>query len=145
MVLFPVPVVVAFGHVAGIIIALGSVTVVDILGVLSRRSVRWTQVTIAAHHVTKPLIWVGSGIITVTWLLMASVPLDGLEMAKSVLLGVMILNGGFLSFYVSPRLDELAGEERLFPWSLQWKVIASAAVSFCSWWLFTYLTVYMLV
>ena len=43
-----------FFHLAGIIIGLGAVTVIDTMGFISRKSKEWTQVTVKAHHVTKP-------------------------------------------------------------------------------------------
>jgi hypothetical protein len=44
---------------SGYIIGLGSVTVIDTLGFLARKSTYWTESTIRAHKVTKPLIWLG--------------------------------------------------------------------------------------
>ena len=45
--------------IAGYIVGLGAVTVIDILGFLGRKSSYWTEATIRAHKVTKPLIWIG--------------------------------------------------------------------------------------
>jgi len=133
-----------FAHWAGIVIALGAVTVVDSLGVISRTSKRWTQVTVDAHHVTRALIWTGIGIIAVTWAAMLWMKgMSTLAALKTGLLVVMVLNGSFLSFYISPRLDELKGTDRLVPKQLQPKIALSAAVSFVSWWSFVYLTVVM--
>ena len=42
--------------IAGYIVGLGAVTVIDILGFLGRKSSYWTEATIRAHKVTKPLI-----------------------------------------------------------------------------------------
>lgn len=136
---------VLFIHLAGLIVGLGAVTVVDTLGFLSRDSLEWTQTTIRAHHVTKPLIWLGTGLVAASWLLMADWgALSALELYKTADLLVLIGNGAFLSFYISPRLDELKGEEKLFPPALQHKVMVSAAVSFLGWWSFVYATVLLL-
>jgi hypothetical protein len=130
-----------FIHFAGIIIALGTVTVIDILGFFSRRSKKWTQVTIAAHHVTKPLIWFGTAFMVTSWILLFSY--SKLAYIKSVLILLLIANGSFLSFYVSPKLDMLSGRNKLFPKKLQHKVMLSAIISFCCWWSLVFITVLM--
>lgn len=48
-----------FLFIAGFIIGLGAVTVIDIHGFLGRKSSYWTEATIRTHKVTKPLIWLG--------------------------------------------------------------------------------------
>ena len=128
-----------FFHLAGIIIGLGAVTVIDTMGFISRNSKQWTQVTIKAHHVTKPLIWLGTSIMILSWFfLYQSTPLDKI---KSLLMFIMILNGIFLSFYVSPALDKLSGKKILLPKALQLKITASFIISFSSWWGLVWITV----
>ena len=46
-------------HLAGFIIGLGAVTVIDLHGFLGRKSPYWTEATTRTHKVTKPLIWLG--------------------------------------------------------------------------------------
>jgi hypothetical protein len=128
-----------FLHLAGIIIALGAVTVIDTMGFISRKSKEWTQTTIKAHHVTKPLIWLGTIIMTATWLFLYSG--QNPDIIKSVLILVLILNGSFLSFYISPRLDKLQGKKVLLPPKLQISIVFSMLVSFFSWWSLVFLTV----
>ena len=130
-----------FFHFIGIIIALGAVTVIDSLGFISRKNKVWTQITIKAHHVTKPLIWIGTIIVLLSWIFMYENNL--LSNIKSMLLLVMILNGSFLSFYVSPRLDKLAGKKVLLPNKLQSWIIVSMLISFISWWSFVFITILM--
>lgn len=48
-----------FVLIAGFIIGLGAVTVIDIHGFLGRKSAYWTEATTRTHKVTKPLIWIG--------------------------------------------------------------------------------------
>jgi len=48
-----------FLFIAGFIIGLGAVTVIDLHGFLGRKSSYWTEATIRTHKVTKPLIWIG--------------------------------------------------------------------------------------
>ena len=128
-----------FIHFAGIIIGLGAVTVIDTMGFISRKSKEWTQVTIKAHHVTKPLIWLGTILMIFGWLFL----FDGskLDIFKSILICILVLNGLFLSFYISPKLDELYGRKILLPNYLQFKILISMPISFLSWWSLVLLTV----
>ena len=48
-----------FLFIAGFVVGLGAVLVIDIHGFLGRKSSYWTIATTRAHKVTKPLIWVG--------------------------------------------------------------------------------------
>ncbi len=130
-----------FFHFVGIIIGLGAVSVIDVMGFFSRKSKKKTQDTISAHHTTKPLIWIGTIIVLVTWIFILIERGFGIiEVIKSVLLGVMILNGCFLSFHISPRLDKLIGKKVLLPRSLQTKIGISLVISFISWWSFVLLS-----
>jgi hypothetical protein len=130
-----------FLHIVGLIIGLGAVTVIDVLGFNSRKSKDLTQVTIHAHHTTKPLIWIGTILVLSSWIFLYSGIEQSLAMWKSILLVVMFINGNFLSFYVSPRLDKLIGKKVLLPGSLQSKIKVSMVISFLSWWSFVVLTV----
>ena len=128
-----------FFHLAGLIIGLGAVTVIDVLGFTSRKSKDLTQVTISAHHVTKPLIWLGTILLIISWIFLYQ---DNLvSNFKSDLLLIMILNGIFLSFYISPGLDNLIGKNVLLSFSLQVKITISMLISFFSWWTFVVLTI----
>ena len=128
-----------FIHFAGIIIALGAVTVIDTMGFISRKSKEWTQITIKAHHVTKPLIWLGTILMVISWFLMY----DGSywHNLKSIIICVLILNGVFLSFYISPKLDKLSGKKLLIPFQLQLKITYAFIISFTGWWSLVLLTV----
>ena len=94
-----------FLFIAGFIIGLGAVTVIDLHGFLGRKSSYWTEATIRTHKVTKPLIWIGiflailGGLITYR-----HIGFSGISLIHAVLAVVLILNGTFLSFWVSPRL-----------------------------------------
>lgn len=132
-----------FFHFVGIIIGLGAVTVIDTMGFFSRRNVKKTQDTISAHHTTKPLIWIGTIIVIVTWILIIwDKSLSGIYFWKSLILLVMVFNGCFLSFVVSPRLDKMIGVRKLLPFDLQVKISISLVVSFISWWTFVALTLW---
>lgn len=123
---------------AGFVIGLGSVTVIDWLGFLGRKSNYWTEATSRTHKVTKPLIWVGLifviigalifykdvGLIWNTWYHLISLP---------IMLGV----GYFLSFKVSPFLlqRERGGKSaELLPMRWQAGITIAFILSFISWW-----------
>jgi len=131
-----------FIHLVGIIIGLGAVTVIDTLGFFSRKNKNLTQVTIHAHHVTKPLIWIGTLIVLFSWIFfLLENSLEGIYLFKTILLGIMILNGSFLSFFISPRLNKLIDKKVLLPNRLQKMISVSLVFSFLSWWMFVFLTV----
>ena len=128
-----------FFHLAGIIIALGAVTVIDTMGFVSRKSKEWTKTTIKAHHVTKPLIWIGTILMTVTWIFIYSNTI--VNNIKSLFILILILNGCFLSFYISPRLDKLYNKNKLLLNKLQKYIATSMLVSFIFWWGLVILTI----
>ena len=116
---------------AGYIVGLGAVTVIDILGFLGRKSSYWTEATIRAHKVTKPLIWVGIFLVCLGGLIL------NIPQYLFLIYFVLILNGLFLSFYVSPILLETEKrnkQKQLLPNSLQKKIVLSFIVSDLGWW-----------
>lgn len=132
---------------AGFVIGLGAVTVVDTLGFLGRKSVYWTETTIRAHKVTKPLIWIGMFVVLLGYaLLLADQFITKGQFTTSLLvIVIMILNGAYLSFYISPQLlkKEIEGRvTELLPTDLQKKITMSFLISFISWWGLLLLTIY---
>jgi len=136
-------VIMLFFHLAGIIIALGAVTVIDTLGFLGRNSVKWTATTIQAHYVTKALIWVGTILMALSWFFMLQIPIEGLQLYKSLIILILIANGCFLSFYISPRLTKHASFKpgELLPITLKDSITVSFVLSFLGWWSLVALTV----
>lgn len=131
----------------GFILGLGAVTVIDIHGFLGRRSLYWTKATIQTHKVTKLLIWAG----TLLKLLGISVfcYLNGLTTSWTItlfILFVLVFNGLFLSFYISPLLlkQEKEGSIALLPTRIQNMIFISFIVSFTGWWLNFALITYLL-
>jgi len=127
-----------FIFIAGFVIGLGAVTVIDIHGFLGRKSPYWTLATTRTHKVTKPLIWIGIGLTIIGGLIFyrneafASIPLF-----QSLIAVILILNGLFLSFKVSPYLIEKEKQNKsdeLLPLSWQKKITASFFMSFFCWW-----------
>lgn len=127
-----------FVFVAGFITGLGAVTVIDIHGFLGRTSHYWTEATTRTHKVTKPLIWVGTLLAIVGGaVLYRNESLSGIPLYHAVIALVLILNGTFLSLYVSPFLLAREREGRqaeLLPASLQHKIMVSLIVSDIGWW-----------
>lgn len=125
-----------FLTMAGFVIGLGAVTVIDLHGFLGRKSGYWTEATIRTHKVTKPLIWIGMLLVIAGHILLAASGMH-ITLWKFVVMGIMILNGCFLSFVVSPELLRRERENRateLLPQNLQTKIVFSFITSFLSWW-----------
>ena len=133
---------------AGYIIGLGAVTVIDLHGFLGRTSPYWTEATVRTHKVTKPLIWLGlllAGAGSLWYFVQTG--FGELSYIYLVILAVLLVNGSFLSFYVSPYLlrQEREGKaQELLPLSLQVKIAISFLFSFTGWWGSFLLTLYLL-
>lgn len=128
-----------FLTIAGFIIGLGAVTVIDLHGLLGRHSPYWSEATIRTHKITKPLIWLGTLLVLIGHFLLSKQGFffEGELTSRLVIIVALILNGCFLSFYVSPALirREKDGKSReLLPVSLQHKIMASFVISFLGWW-----------
>ncbi len=135
-----------FLFLAGFIIGLGAVTVIDFHGLLARKSKYWTEATTRTHKVTKPLIWAGIALALVGGIIYYR--LSGLSSTATfhlLLLVMLVINGLFLSFRVSPYL--LAREKQkksstLLPKKWQLKITISFVVSFLGWWSALFLLVW---
>ncbi len=127
-----------FVFLAGFIIGLGAVTVIDIHGFLGRKSGYWTEATIRTHKVTKPLIWIGIFMVIIGGAIFyRHQAFSGIPLYHALIAFILILNGLFLSFYVSPLLLARENEKRqteLLPISLQNKIIVSLILSDIGWW-----------
>lgn len=124
--------------IAGFVIGLGAVTVIDIHGFLGRKSTYWTDATTRTHKVTKPLIWMGIFLAIVGGIIFfRNEQLVGISMYLIFIVIVLVLNGLFLSFHVSPYLLKKETEGRadeLLPKSLQRKIVVSLVLSDLGWW-----------
>ncbi len=127
-----------FIFIAGFIIGLGSVTVIDIHGFLGRKSGYWTEATIRTHKVTKPLIWFGTILAIIGGAIFyRNEPFSGIPLYHTFIAFFLIMNGIFLSFYVSPFLlkkEQEGKQTELLPKSLQNKIIVSLIISDLGWW-----------
>jgi hypothetical protein len=133
-------------HLAGFIIGLGAVTVIDLHGFLGRQSPYWTEATTRTHKVTKPLIWLGLTLAILGAVIFHRQPGWTFPLAlQAAIAGVLIVNGFFLSFRVSPFLLRREREGRaseLLPPEWQKKIITAFVISFAGWWSALLLTVY---
>lgn len=134
---------------AGFVIGLGAVTVIDLHGFLGRRSKYWTEATTRTHKVTKPLIWIGIFLVIVGEFIFFRNQMFSPSMIYLLIVAiVLILNGFFLSFVVSPYMLERERhheEGKLLPKSLQNKIMVSLLFSDFGWWTSLALVVWNLV
>lgn len=133
---------------AGFVIGLGAVAVIDIHGFLGRKSSYWTEATTRTHKVTKPLIWVGILLAVVGGMLLyRAESFSGIPFIHALIALMLIANGCFLSFSVSPFLlhREKEGQSaQLLPHAWQRKIAASLVVSDIGWWSGLFLLAYYL-
>lgn len=127
-----------FLFLAGFVVGLGAVTVIDIHGFLGRKSSYWTEATTRTHKVTKPMIWAGIFLAIVGGLIFYRTEnFAGIPLVHAVIAIVLILNGCFLSFKVSPFLLRREKEGKsgdLLPQSWQNKIMVGLIVSDIGWW-----------
>lgn len=123
---------------AGFVVGLGAVTVIDLHGFLGRKSPYWTEATTRTHKVTKPLIWLGMfTAIAGGMIYYRESGFTGVAALQAFLAAILVLNGLFLTFRVSPFLLEREREGRqreLLPAGLQRKIVVSFLVSIVGWW-----------
>lgn len=127
-----------FLFLAGFVIGLGAVTVIDIHGFLGRKSSYWTEATTRTHKVTKPMIWAGIMLAILGGLIFyREQSFAGIPLIHAVIALALIANGYFLSFKVSPFMIQREKEGRsgeLLPASWQKKIMVSLIVSDIGWW-----------
>jgi len=127
-----------FIFIAGFVLGLGSVTVIDLHGFLGRKSKYWTEATTRSHKVTKPLIWLGIALTIIGGTLYYNaIGTNQITNIHAVIAVLLILNGCFLSFKVSPYMikREVEGEsDELLPINWQRKITVSFIISFLGWW-----------
>lgn len=127
-----------FLFLAGFVIGLGAVTVIDIHGFLGRKSSYWTEATTRTHKVTKPMIWAGITLAILGGLILyREQSLSGIPLIHALIALALIVNGYFLSAKVSPFLlkREKQGQSgELLPSSWQKRIMVSLIVSDLGWW-----------
>jgi hypothetical protein len=123
---------------SGFILGLGAVTVIDLHGFLGRKSSYWTEATTRTHKVTKPLIWAGITLAVLGGLIFyRNESLVGIPLYHLLIAIILILNGLFLSFKVSPFLlkrEKEGKSAKLLPSEWQRNITISFIISFLGWW-----------
>lgn len=133
---------------SGFVVGLGAVIVIDIHGFLGRKSSYWTESATRTHKVTKPLIWAGMILAIIGGcIFFRNETFEGIPLYLALIALMLVVNGLFLSFRVSPYLlkrekQGTAGE--LLPASLQKQILVSLVFSDLGWWGGLMLTVYYL-
>jgi len=127
-----------FLFVSGFVVGLGAVIVIDTLGFLGRKSEYWTETTIRAHKVTKPLIWIGMVLAIFGGIIFyAQHGFSIIAGVHAVTALVLVLNGLFLSFVISPFLlaqEKMGNQKALLPTAMQRKIALSLIISDIGWW-----------
>ena len=121
----------------GFIIGLGAVTVIDLHGFLGRKSKYWTEATTRTHKVTKPMIWIGILLIIIGEIIFFRNDSSNILIYLLAISIILIINGIFLSFSVSPYMIQREQEGRqaeLLPKSWQNKIMISLLFSDLGWW-----------
>jgi L-asparagine transporter-like permease len=127
-----------FLHLAGFVFGLGAVTVIDIHGFLGRKSTYWTEATTRTHKVTKPLIWVGLTLSIIgAAIFHRAQDWTAIVKIQAIIAFVLVLNGLFLSFSVSPFMLKREKEGKsgeILPMSWQQRITVAFIISFIGWW-----------
>lgn len=127
-----------FIFLSGFVIGIGAVTVIDLHGFLGRKSSYWTEATTRTHKVTKPLIWAGITLTIMGGLIFyRNESLEGIPLYHLIIAIILILNGLFLSFKVSPFLlkrEKEGKSSELLPSSWQRNITISFVISLLGWW-----------
>jgi ABC-type antimicrobial peptide transport system permease subunit len=120
------PVTVLFLEFLGIILALGTLMVLFVMTILSRKSQEVTEITAKVAGTLKPLIWLGIAITGFVWLyIMFQNPLNIIGLVNSMVLIIAII----LSAFVSSKISKM--EFGKTP-------IISTTILVLIWWLFVY-------
>lgn len=128
---------------SGFVVGLGAVTVIDVHGLLGRTSAYWTEATIRTHKITKPLIWLGVFLVIVGgFIFYRNEPFTGIPLFHACVAVILLFNGMFLSFVVSPFLLQREREGRaseILPTPWQRKIAVSLLFSDVGWWVSLFL------
>jgi hypothetical protein len=123
-----------FIFIAWFVVWLWAVTVIDLHGFFARKSSYWTVATIRTHKITKPLIWIWMLLAIVWWAMFYQwQPIEWIILYHLIIALLLIINGIFLSLYISPYLlkkEKVWRDQELLPNKLQAAITISFIVSF---------------
>lgn len=138
-----------FLFISGFVIGLGAVTVIDIHGFLGRKSEYWTEATTRTHKITKPMIWIGITMAIIGgFIFYRSSGFSIISFIHLCIAIILIINGIFLSFKVSPFLlekEKLGKSKEILPKEWQNKIMLSLIISDIGWWSALLLLTYYLI
>lgn len=136
-------------HIAGVVIAVGAVTVTDGFLALFHLRKGFGKVVVRTAPVLSLIVWVGFLLIAVSG---AVFVLQGRPdygdpyfLLKMGLTAVLFLNGLVLNEYVTPRFIELS-EDQVYDFPTRFERIAAAAafVSVTGWWTVLFLAYFLI-
>jgi hypothetical protein len=123
---------------SGLIVGLGSVSLIATLAFLGRKSTYYSEATTRAHKVSKQLIWLGWLLFLIGTLIYYATSTYSTVWQWQLLIFIpLTLNGIWLTTKVSPYLikRELLGKSaELLPKKLQSKITISFIISIATWW-----------
>ena len=126
---FGKPVTLLFFEFMGIILALGSIMVLFVLLLKSRKSEEITELTAKISSMLKPIIWIGIVINLIVWLyVIYRDPLNIMGIVNSILLILIIV----LSWYMGNKLAKLEYMKIPLIKSIIWIIL---------WWIYVYLAI----
>ncbi len=110
----------------GIILALGSIMVLFVMLIKSRKSEEITQITLKVSGALRPVMWIGIVITAIVWAyVMIQNPLNIIGLTNSLVLIIVVI----LSIWVSSKVSKM--EFKKIP-------IISTTILVLLWWLFVY-------
>lgn len=136
-------------HIAGVVIAVGAVTVTDGFLAFSHVYRGFREILTHVAPLLSLIVWAGFLLISVSglaFLFQGRVAVgDPLFRAKMVLTGLVFVNGVFLNIRVTPKFRELTDEEiHQLPERFRMIAAVSAAVSVLGWWTLLFLAYFLL-
>ncbi len=124
--IFGKPVTSLFFEFVGIILALGSLMVLYVMQLMSRKSEEMTRLTIMAARSIRPMLWLGIVITAIVWIYVLSRDLSNIVgLVNTLVLVVAII----LSWYSGSKISKM--EYGKIP-------IISTTITVLVWWLFVY-------
>lgn len=133
---------------AGLVLGLGSVAVIDVLGVLSLRKPKYFDLTVTLSRITKWITWAGVlFIIAGSSLLYHESGSTGVATFQNLFLLLIIINALVMTFKLSPDLYKLQAARKTgaIPRNIKVRTAIHFTVSFISWWGFTFLLAWYLI
>jgi hypothetical protein len=132
--------------IAGLVIGLGAVTVIDWIGILGTKSSYWAEAATRAHKVTKPLVWVGIILVIAGGLLYyRAFGFSSFAIFHSILAAVLILKSCIMTFMISPYLlkrEKEGKSSELLPAKMKWTMGLNFVLSLIGWWTSLFLLVW---